>query len=88
MNKIASKIYNLYLLIFAALVLSGCSGGGSGAFGALGDAIGGAIGGGGGDTGGGGIVSVHSPEPSSLLLMGSGLLGMAIYAKAKFRNRK
>jgi len=96
MNKLINKIYNLSFLTFATLIISGCGGGrGGGSLGFLGDVAGG-IGGslGGGSTGGGSfaggsssLASIHSPEPSSIILLTSGLIGMAIYARARLKGK-
>jgi len=60
--------------------------GGTGGFGDGGGVGGGAVGGGVGGTGGGEAVN---PEPGSLLLFGSGLLGAAwSRSRAKKRSRK
>ena len=81
------------VVCFAVILVAGCGGsGGGGSLSKLSDA---------GDTidefvdpgdGGGDdpIVPVANPEPSSMMLLGSGLLGMAVYAKTrlKFKNKK
>lgn len=98
---IYSKILSLVFLVSLALVLAGCgSGGGDGGGGLLGflsksatgdtnpgtTAIGSDTG---GDTGGTIIpplAQVHNPEPSSILLLASGLIGMGIRARSKLRK--
>lgn len=34
------------------------------------------------------LATTHNPEPSSLLLLASGLVSMGVYAKAKLRRKK
>jgi len=33
------------------------------------------------------LVKTHNPEPSSILLLGSGLLGLAVFARKKRKNK-
>lgn len=82
----------LMSLVIASIALAGCGGGGGGGLASL---IGGTIGslaGGGGTTstvgsglldGGSTIATIHNPEPTTLILLGSGLLAMAAYNRAK-----
>lgn len=90
MKKIFRAIYNLFFTASTAFIVSGC--GGSGGGGSMSGSVSGGIGGG---TGTGDIINatvntpiVHNPEPSTLLLFGSALLGMAVYAKAKYIKGK
>jgi len=101
MNK--SRLYNIFLLSCVILILAGCRGGGGGGSSgegagllrsSSGDVIGivdtGSDGSGSdsGDTGGSlPFTPVANPEPSSFLLLASGLIGMAIYAKTKLKSR-
>ena len=88
MKEIVAKIYNITFVFLAGLVMSGCGGsGGGGSLGFLGDTFGGGSGSGDFASGGSTIVTYSNPEPSSLILLGSGLIGMAIYAKAKLKSK-
>lgn len=92
-KELARKINNIFLFVFTTLIISGCnSGGGGGPLAFLTEAMGGSsgasVGTGGSVSGAGGVSSlalVQQPEPSSLLLLSSGLIGMAIYVKAKLK---
>ncbi len=86
------KLYQIFLLSFAVLILAGCRGGGSSS-GSSGGSFGGSsfssgVGGIGGSGSEGSSTSpIVNPEPSSFLLLASGLIGMAVYAKARLKSK-
>ena len=89
MNK--SRLYNIFLLSCVILILTGCRGGGSsgssgGSFGGSGFSSGVSDIGGSGSAGSS-TSPIVNPEPSSLLLLTSGLIGMAIYAKTRLKSK-
>jgi len=90
------RTHILIVLALAVLFLAGCSGGGGTSassnpqyyvYNDGGDAGGGDIGGGGGYDAPEGDM-YHLPEPATLALFGSGLLGLAGYALARLKRRK
>lgn len=93
-----NKFCYMLLMFCVVLFLTGCNQGGSGgplsflSSGSSGDVTdgGGVIGGGEDAIDDDVIPPVHHPEPSSMLLFGSGLLGMAVYAKTrlKYKSKK
>lgn len=82
------KLYNIFLLSFAVLILAGCrsGGGGGGSLGSFSGDAGSSVGGGGGSSSSS-MPLAHTPEPSSILLLTSGLIGMAVYAKARLKSK-
>ena len=79
----------ILILFLALLFLAGCGGGGTTSssnpeyyvYDGGGDA--------GGDIGGGdGSALSHTPEPATIALFGSGLLGLAGYALARLKGRR
>jgi len=99
-----SKIYGVMFLVSASALIAGCNGGGSGSSSGTSGSSGyyaSYTDGGNNDPGindpgqGAGtettpteLATVHNPEPSSLLLLGSGLMGLAVYAKSKLRGKR
>ncbi|MDD4899217.1 MAG: PEP-CTERM sorting domain-containing protein [Candidatus Omnitrophica bacterium] len=87
------KLFSLFLILFTLVLVSGCSGGGGGgsASGMLSrsDDSGSGSGGDDGGTGDGTtpLVKTHNPEPSSMLLLTSGLIGLAFAARRKEKNK-
>jgi hypothetical protein len=93
MKKVINRIYGFCCLSITTLLVSGCLGGGSSSTGGSSIAEFLPSGGGGGTptlpTGGGEttVPFVHNPEPSSILLLSSGLIGIAIYMNAKLKSQ-
>ena len=99
-----NKICGVIFLVSAAALIAGCNGGGSGSSSSSGSSGYTSYTDSGSndttnllayseDTGSDAGVStelatVHNPEPSSLLLFGSGLMGMAVYARSKLRGKR
>ncbi len=98
---ICNKILSLVFLVSLVLVIAGCgSGEGGGLLGFLGNSSsggssstigsgssGGSIAGSGTGSGSISLAQVHQPEPSSILLLASGLIGMGIRARSKLRRK-
>jgi len=90
-NEILMKILRLITSISPLVLLIGCSGGGgSGAFGSGGESLFSSVSGGSSVVEGGSvaIALVHHPEPSSLLLLGSGLASLAMFRRLRPRRRR
>ena len=96
MNRIMIVRTLNFLMVTALPLLSGCNGGGGGGgavvgglFGASSDGgstLGGLSDGGagvGGAVGGASLASIHNPEPTTMLLVGGGMMAIAY-----FRNRQ
>ncbi len=96
-KELQRRIVSVCFIFFAAFMLSGCMGGGGGGGGSS-SSVGGVdtisldsgipdLGSGRGDglsaDSGSTVVAVHHPEPSSIILLGSGLLGMLIAKRKK-----
>lgn len=85
MRNISVKVLNFLTLSVLMPYIYGCQGGGGSSASLLGGET--IISGGGSGGGGGDIVgTIHNPEPTTMLLLGSGLLAMA-YSRNK-KNSK
>ena len=77
------RIYNLVLVSMLPFVYGCLSGGGGGSSASAGSVVGGGSFSGGGEgigTGaGGGLETIHNPEPATMLLVGGGVAAMAYY---------
>lgn len=91
MKTMYTKIASFAFISLLLLSICGCQGGGGGDLGSFfvggDDSYADSGGGDGGgiidDGGGGGIDPIVNPEPTSVLLLGSGLVAMAFYANRK-----
>ena len=84
MRTLYARMANFAILSVLLPFVYGCQGGG-GALGFLGGSGGGSGGSfvGGGDIGGGGITTIVQPEPTTMLLLGSGMAAMAAYKRKR-----